>query len=174
MATQKQLAALRKARAAKKRKTRGLAGITMPKTAGIMDTFKKAGLIVIGFVGGREVSRKFIKDDEQGLKRYLGSIVQLGGGILLTTQKNHALQYIGLGLAASGAVEAVSKVMNKDLLAEGVLNGLEGFSLGDILSGRQLPAYNVPFDFVPNLPAISESPVFDTPYMEIDDAGEIL
>lgn len=155
-ATKAQLDALKKARAARKRKSKGLSGFAMPKTTDIMDGFKKAGLIVAGFVGSREISRKIFKDDAEGFKRYLGSVLQVGGGVLLCTQKNEPLRYIGYGMTAAGAVDAASKVLNKDILSEGLLSGL---SLGDIFSGKSLPAYDaskikLPADYLPDLPPI--------------------
>lgn len=164
MATERQLKTLEKARRARKRKAKGLmGGFAMPKTADIMDGFKKAGLMVIGFVGGREVSRMVFKNDETGFKRYLGSILQLGGGVMLVTQKNETLRYIGYGLAGSGAIEAVSKVLNKDILAEGVLSGI---SLGSLFGGKAIPAYDarnvqLPADYVPNLPPLPADPIED-------------
>lgn len=177
MATAKQLAALEKARAARKRKLKGLGGFTMPKTKDIMDGFKKAGLILVGFVGGREVSRMVVKDDAEGFKRYLGSVLQLGGGVMLISQKNETLRYIGYGLAAGGAVETASKVLNKDILAEGVLSGM---SLGSILSGKSLPNYDasnmkLPIDYIPELPLIEEDPEEDFEGIPSSDmSGEMI
>jgi hypothetical protein len=163
MATAKQLRALEKAREVKKRKRLGLGGFKAPNKKDILDGFKNAGLILVGFVGGREVSRMVIKDDAEGFKRYLGSIVQVGGGVLLCTQKNEPLRYLGYGLMASGAVEATSKILNKDILGEGLLSGL---SLGSILSGKKIPSYNpdqisLPPNYLPDLPPIEEDPVIE-------------
>jgi hypothetical protein len=179
MATEKQLKALKKARAYKRRSKRGLAGITasniVPSGKSMLNTFKTAGLMLIGFVGGREVSRKFIKNDDTGFKRYLGSILQAGGGIILANQKNEMLKYIGFGLVGSGVVEGVSKAMNKDILADGILNGI---SLGNLFSNSNpaLPTYN-PNQFMPMLPNLNvmpvsgvakESDVIDSEYSEVN------
>lgn len=160
MATAKQLRALEKAREVKKRKRLGLGGFKTPNKKDILSGFKNAGLILIGFVGGREVSRMVIKDDAEGFKRYLGSIIQVGGGVLLCTQKNEPMKYLGYGLMASGAVETASKILNKDIMGEGLLSGM---SLGSILSGKKIPAYNpnqiaLPPDYLPELPPIEEDP----------------
>lgn len=170
-ATPAQLEALARGRAKRKRKT-GLGAVKMPKTADILDGFKKAGLILVGFVGGREVSRLVVKDDESGFKRYLGSIIQLGGGVVLTSMKNEPLKYIGYGLTASGATEAVSKVLNKDIVGEGLLNGL---SLGSLLSGKDIPAVDpndLPPGYIPNLPPIEGDLGNEDPENDFSDQGE--
>jgi len=168
MATQAQKAALKKARAAKKRKTSffGLDGLGVPKTTEILDTFKKAGLILVGFVGGREVSRMVVKNDAEGFKKYLGSILQLGGGIVLSTMKNEPLKYIGYGLAASGAIEGASKLMKKDILAD----GFKGLSLGSILSNAiDVTKIKLPFEYMPELPPIDGAGLDGDEHQKIED-----
>lgn len=142
----------------------------MPKTADLLDTFKKAGLVVAGFVGGREIERKFFKNDEAGFKRFIGPILLSGGGVLLCTQKNEPLKYIGYGLTGAGVVSGVGKILNKDIMSEGILSGL---TLGNIFGGKKIPGYdpkNLPPSYVPQLPEIHEDPVNGGDINGVDNA----
>jgi hypothetical protein len=140
------MTAIRKKRKPAVRKSKGFLGSITDKfnKAEMLSAVKNGGLIAIGLLGGRELSRKFFPDDSEGFKRYLGEIIQLGGGVLLASQKNPALKYIGYGLTASGMVGVVGKVMNKDLMTTGIMGALEGFSVDDIINGtvKGLPVYN--------------------------------
>ena len=49
----------------------------------MLTAVKNGGLIAAGLIGGREISRKLFPDDSEGFKRYLGAIIQAGGGIVL-------------------------------------------------------------------------------------------
>lgn len=125
----------------KKRTTRrrALSGISGINTNAIMDGLKKTGAVLVGFLGGREISRFIMKPGKDGLaptglKAYLGTVVQAGGGVYLASmQSNDTLKYLGYGLTASGLAEGVSKFMKKDVVASGFLTGLEGFTLGELL-----------------------------------------
>lgn len=130
---------IKKAQAAKKRKGFGLSGFSLKsfKTSDMLTHFKNAGLALVGFMVGREASRKLIKFDPANpsqVKKYLGSILQLGGGLVLATQsKKDELKYLGIGMMAGGGLDLVQKLTNKDFYNEGLLDGLKG--LGASIAG---------------------------------------
>jgi len=119
---------------------RNLGAVSGINTSAIMDAVKKTGAVLVGFLGGREISRFVMKPDAAGvapagLKAYLGTVIQAGGGIYLAAmQSNDTLKYLGYGLTASGLAEGVGKLMKKDVVAVGFLAGLEGFSLGELMA----------------------------------------
>ena len=136
-ATPHQLANLAKGRAILARKRHGLSGIkdVLDKKK-LLNTFEKAGLFLIGFVGGREIDRRFIKSgDKEGFKKFIGPILELGGGIYLASGKNEILAQIGYGLTAAGAVQGINNALGagKDITN---LETLKGLSLGEIFSGK--------------------------------------
>lgn len=149
----KSTGALSRKRKSRKSKGRGLSGFALPKKEVLLDALKKTGYIAIGFMGGRFADQK-IFPNEDGFKRYVSTAVQLGGGVLLCTQKNEALQYIGYGATASGAVSALEKVLNKPILplSEDLLSG---FSLGDVFgkTEKKIPG-TAPY--TPALPPIPD------------------
>lgn len=143
MSTAKQRRAAAHARRMKTIKKKGLAGL-MPnmKTNQILDVLKKGGLIAVGVIAGRELDHKVFKSGEKdGLKKWIGTLAKAGGGVVLATQKNDVIKYIGAGLAAEAVVEAAGKVMNKDILGEGILSGLEGWDISGFLSGDDVNVY---------------------------------
>lgn len=149
MATAKQLAALRKARAAKKTKSeRGLGSILSLnniKTGNLLKNLKNAGLVLAGFLVGKEGAERFIPVDPanpKSIKNYLGAAAQLGGGLVLASQKSETLQYLGVGLIGSGLLDGISKVTGKDLINEGIIKGLTGVGLN--LAGLGSAALNLP------------------------------
>lgn len=143
MSTAKQRRAAAHARRMKNIKKKGLAGF-MPsmKPNQILEVLKKGGLIAVGVIAGRELDHKVFKSGEkEGLKKWIGTLAKAGGGVLLATQKNEVIKYIGAGLAAEAVVEAAGKVMNKDILGDGILSGLEGWDISGFLSGDSIDAY---------------------------------
>ena len=130
---------IKKAQAARKGKGFGLSGFSLKgfKTQDMLSHLKNAGLALAGFMIGREASRKFIKYDPANpsqVKKYLGGILQMGGGLVLATQsKKEEFKYLGIGLMAGGGLDLVQKLTNKDFYNEGLLNGLKG--LGASLAG---------------------------------------
>jgi len=143
MSTAKQRRAAAHARRMKSLKKKGLSGL-MPnmKTNQILDVLKKGGLIAVGVIAGRELDHKVFQSGEKdGFKKWIGTLAKAGGGIMLATQKNDMIKYIGAGLAAEAVVEAAGKVMNKDILGEGILSGLEGWDISGFLSGDSVDVY---------------------------------
>ena len=120
------------------RKGRSMHGLPLRKahiTGQVFDLLKKGGLMVLGFMGGREIERKVVKDSE-GLKKFIGPIIQAGGGYVLARQSNESLKYIGYGLVGGGLVSGVGKVFGKDFVSNGILNGLQGLGdLRELISG---------------------------------------
>lgn len=138
MATAQQLENLRKARMAKARKAKGLAGFTgsLAKsfdTKNLMDALKKAGLVVAGFLIGKEGSEKLVSlipgQAESSLKKYLPSLLQVGGGIVLSNQNNEELKFLGFGVLGSGILDGANKLTGKDLYSQGILKGIEGLGM---------------------------------------------
>lgn len=133
----------------------------------ILSTFKQSGLIVAGFVGGRLIKKQFFKNDEAGLKQFIAPILLVGGGIVLSTQKNEYLKTLGWGVTASGLVEGVNTILKKDILNL----DLKGFSLSGLLGGdaeietisgrTKIPVYNEPIQlklapaYKPDLPDLN-------------------
>ncbi len=108
MSTAKQRRSAAHARKMKSQQKKGLAGL-MPnmKTNQILDVLKKGGLIAVGVIAGRELDHKVFKSGEKdGLKKWIGTLAKAGGGVMLATQKNDVIKYIGAGLAAEAVVEA--------------------------------------------------------------------
>jgi len=156
MSTAKQRDSAANARKAKSQKKKGLAGL-MPnmKTNQILEVLKKGGLIAVGVIAGRELDHKVFKSEEKdGFKKWIGTLAKAGGGVMLATQKNDVIKYIGAGLAAEAVVEAAGKVMNKDILGEGILSGLDGWDISGFLSGDDVNIY----DELPPLDDISRIP----------------
>lgn len=161
-ATPQQLENLTKARAVKRAKQRsakrlnkkfGLTGFGNGfKNAkpNLMDAFKAGGLTLIGVVAGRELEKKVFKSDEkEGFMQYLADILKVGGGVAAATQDNVFLKYIGAGVALEGAISAGGRAMGKDLLGEGLLNGLQGY-YDEKISGTLSKAKS--YDELPPLP----------------------
>jgi len=160
MSTAKQRDSAANARKAKSQKKRGLAGL-MPnmKTNQILEVLKKGGLIAVGVIAGRELDHKVFKSEEKdGFKKWIGTLAKAGGGVMLATQKNDVIKYIGAGLAAEAVVEAAGKVMNKDILGEGILSGLDGWDISGFLSGDDVNIYEElpPLEDPPQIPATTE------------------
>ncbi len=125
----------------------GLAGFKAPTKNSIMDSLMGTGIIAISVLAGRELSRKVFKGDEkEGFSQYIGAAVKIGGGVILATQDNKFLKYIGIGLAAEGAIDAAGTAMGKDIIGEGILNGLEGYFETEQISGAKV------YDELPPLP----------------------
>lgn len=123
----------------RRRGVHGVATVKANTTNQILDLLKKGGLMMIGFLGGREISRKLVTDAE-GVKKFIGPIVQAGGGYVLARMKNENLRYIGYGLVGGGIIEGAGKVFGKDFVANGFLNGLHGLSdLRELISGPSEP-----------------------------------
>lgn len=153
MSTAKQRRAAAHARRMKTIKKKGLAGL-MPnmQTNQILDVLKKGGLIAVGIIAGRELEHKVFKSGEKdGLKKWIGTLAKAGGGVVLATQKNEVIKYIGAGLAAEAVVEAAGNVMKKDILGDGILSGLEGWNIAGFLSGDEVEMYE-------ELPPLINSP----------------
>ena len=143
----------------------GLGSVAIPKWNDIqvVSAFEKVGLFLIGYVGGKEIDRRFIKSgDQEGVKKFIGPILTAGGGIVLANMKGETLRYIGYGLAAAGAVSGVNNALGsgKDITN---LETLKGFSLGDMLSGKtEFPVYKDPIvlklpPYKPSLPDLEVS-----------------
>lgn len=145
----------------------------------IMTTFKQSGLIVAGFIGGRLIKKQFFKNDETGLKQFIAPILLVGGGIVLSTQKNEYLKTLGWGITASGLVEGVNTILKKDILNL----DLKGFSLSGLLGGEaevetiagrtKIPAYHEPIQlklapaYKPDLPELNGS------YSDNEEVGAV-
>ncbi|MFA6924675.1 MAG: hypothetical protein WC223_10545 [Bacteroidales bacterium] len=155
-ATDKQLEALAKGREklqqgqhGRKRHSllSGIGSFALPswEDAQILSVFEKAGLFLIGYIGGKETDRRFIKSgDQTGFKKFIGPVLTAGGGILLANQEGEVLRYIGYGLTTAGAVTAVNNALGKGKDITN-LETLKGFSLGDLLSGKaEFPVYRDP------------------------------
>ena len=169
MSTAKQRRAAAHARRMKSLKRKGLAGL-MPnmKTNQIMDVLKKGGLIAVGVIAGRELDHKVFKSGEKdGFKKWLGTVAKAGGGVMLATQKNDVIKYIGAGLAAEAVVEAAGKVMKKDILGEGILSGVEGWDISGFLSGDRIDAY----EELPPLTDVSPQIASPTEYIQDDSTA---
>ena len=173
--TKKQLEALAKGRAksqhsSKRRGKRrsllsGLGDMAIPKWNNIqvMSAFEKAGLFLVGYVGGKEIDRRFIKSgDQEGFKKFIGPVITAGGGVILSNMKGDAMRYIGYGLLTAGAVSGINNALGngKDITN---LETLKGFSLGDVLSGKaELPVYREPImlklpPYRPSLPDLDSA-----------------
>ena len=154
MSTAKQRRAAAHARRMKALKKKGLAGLVPDmKTNQIMDVLKKGGLIAVGVIAGRELDHKVFKPEEkEGFKKWIGTLAKAGGGVMLATQKNEMIKYIGAGLAAEAVVDAAGKVMKKDILGEGILSGLEGWDISGFLSGDSIDTFEElpPLDVAPH------------------------
>jgi hypothetical protein len=139
------MAKKRKTHTRKQHKLSGASGI---KSNEVVDAIKKTGLVLVGFIAGREVGRLIVKPNADGtpvtgFKEYIAPILQAGGGVFLATQKDNNLKYLGYGLTAAGLAEGVSKVLKKDIVANGILKGLDGFDLGGMFSGYQIGSANI-------------------------------
>jgi len=169
MSTAKQRRSAAHARKMRSLKNKGLAGL-MPnmKINQILEVLKKGGLIAVGVIAGRELDHKVFKSGEKdGLKKWIGTLAKAGGGVMLATQKNDVIKYIGAGLAAEAVVEAASKMMNKDILGEGILSGLEGWDISGFLSGDNIETYE-------ELPPLTDSPQIPTTteFQDVDQEEE--
>ena len=129
----------------------------------ILSAFEKAGLFLIGYVGGKEVDRRWVKSgDSTGFKKFVGPLLTLGGGLAVANIKGEVVRYIGYGLMTSGAVTGVNNALGKgkDITD---LSTLKGYSLGDLLSGKtEYPVYNDPVElklppYKPSLPDLDGS-----------------
>lgn len=137
MATEAQLKALAKARAARKRnlrsgKTRGrrgalhgigLGNLKSVKSKDIFDSFKGVGMTLLGFVagkaGGAALRKIVIKPgDEDTFKRFIEPIAQLGGGFIIsqTGKGNQFVKSMGNGIMLAGAVTGVEVATKKTLM----------------------------------------------------------
>jgi len=130
MATTKQLTALKKARAAKRRYAqngKGLSGIglgnvkTLNKNE-VVDMVKDSGAVILGFaagkIGGALIKKAVIKEgDENGIKAWIPTLVQLGGGFIVsaTGKGNQFVKVMGNGMMASGAIEALEAGTKKTI-----------------------------------------------------------
>jgi hypothetical protein len=163
----KSTGALSRKRKARRGKARGFGALAIPKKEVILDSLKKTGYVALGFLGGRLIDQK-VFPDESGFKRYVSTAIQLGGGVLLCTQKNETLRYIGYGVTGSGAVSAAEKILNKPILplADDLL---AGFSLGDVFSKKTDPKIEAPY--IPQLPEIAGDPVAED-FEEADQVSD--
>jgi hypothetical protein len=114
----------------------------------MLSNVKKAGLILAGLLIGKEGTGKFVPllpgmQGEGFLKKYLPAAIQLGGGLVLASQKKEELRYLGFGMLGGGFLEVTSKLMNKDLYNEGLLSGLQGlgFNLSGLTQGGSARPY---------------------------------
>ncbi len=139
-ATEKQKAALTKARASKKLKN--LKGLGAIETAlnGVVsfkdttnDLMQTAG-VVVGFIGGQMIKKKF-GTDQEGMKKYMSVLINSGAGFGLMSLDGKMLAGfkpvvagIGQGMLASGIVTGFEVVTGKD-----ILKGLEGVSVESLL-----------------------------------------
>jgi len=111
----------------------------------------------VGVIQGSELDHnEFRSEEKEGFKKWIGTIAKAGGGVMLATQKNDVIKYIGAGLAAESVVEAAGKVMNKDILGEGILSGLEGWDISGFLSGDEVDVYE-------ELPPLTDTPRIEEP-----------
>jgi len=165
MATARQKAALKKARAAKAQKHGGyFGGFSDIKknfnTKNIMDFAMKTGLVLIGFVGGRFIKKQFDKGDQQGVKKFIAPVIQLGGGLLLGVQNNEKIKFLGYGLMGAGAVDGINMILNKGQQGtKDILNfeSLKGLFDGVVSGASELPVY-------PDVSALPDySPGFNAP-----------
>ena len=134
-----QLAALKKGREARLRNRAtskyGLGSIlnlNMFKTNNLIGNLKNAGLVVAGFLIGKEGAEKFIPNDPtnpKAMKNYLSAAAQVGGGLFLAGQKRSELQYLGIGLVGAGLLDGLQTVTQKDFINDGLLKGLTGIGL---------------------------------------------
>ena len=149
----------------------GIGNITMPKwnDIQIVSTFEKVGLFLVGYVGGREIDRRFIKSgDQDGFKKFIGPVLTAGGGIVLANMKGEMMRYIGYGLVAAGAVSGVNNALGKGKDITN-LETLKGFSLGDLLGGKtEIPVYKDPLilklpPYKPSLPDLDTEEAISSP-----------
>lgn len=142
----KQKAALAKGRQKLSRKRNGgLSGISLPKfnVNQATDVLMKGGEVVVAAAIGRTLTQKVFKSDQkEGFKKYLGAIAKAAGGFVLATQKNQHLNFIGYGLAGEAIVEAIGHATNRDILANGILEGLEGLNISGLLGNTDIEEYN--------------------------------
>jgi len=149
MASAKQKAALKRARAAKMQKDLGLlggfSGIRKNfNTKNIMDFAMKTGLVLVGFIGGNFIKKQFDKGDQQGIKKFIAPVALLGGGLLLGMQNNEKVKFLGYGLMGSGAVDGINMILNKGQQGtKDILNfeSLKGLFDGVISGDQELPVY---------------------------------
>ncbi len=134
MATKKQRAALKRARAAKRNK--GLGGITTGfKANQLLAVLKNAGMLIAGLVIGNDASKQVIKflpeSTPQMLRTYLPSIIKLGGGVILSNQKVSGvdLKFLGIGMLSAGLLDGIKQATGKDLQNQGILGTLKGLGL---------------------------------------------
>lgn len=127
----------------------------------VLSTFEKAGLFLIGYVGGKEIDRRFIKSgDQEGFKKFIAPVLFAGGGVVLANMKGDAMRFIGYGLATAGVVSGVNNALGKGKDITN-LDTLKGFSLGDLLGGKtDFPVYRDPVilklpPYKPSLPELS-------------------
>lgn len=168
MATTKQKTAAAKARAAKRRYAqngKGLSGIglgnlkTLNKNEAV-GMVKDSGAVILGFaagkIGGALIKKAVIKEgDENGIKAWIPTLVQLGGGFIVsaTGKGNQFVKVMGNGMMASGAIEAL-EAGTKKTIAE--LVGIEKPNTTDETVdglGRNFNEVES-IDFNPNLPEL--------------------
>jgi len=158
MATAKQKAALTKARAAKKaggKRRRNVAhkgflggiGADLKQNLNlknVLDIAMKAGIIIGTIAGGRFLKKKFLKGDQAGIKKFIGPIIELGGGFVLASMKNDKIKVVGYGLMADGAIDGINIALNKgkagtkDILNLETLKGIFGIDDEPVMNA--LPA----------------------------------
>lgn len=206
-ATSAQLRALAKARAAKKKlekrhHTRGVSGVEdvagidghkrrrRSHTSGVgslmgikmsgkdvMSELKNAGLTAVGVLGSRMIEKKFFTD-QAGLMGWIPTILQVGGGILLTNQKNQVVKMIGRGVLANGMITGVSKVMKKDLMSDQVLQGI---TLENIFDGQvngigafdAIEQIKLPKEYRAELPLLGEEDVDGIDDEDVDGIDDV-
>lgn len=145
----------------------------------ILSAFEKAGLFLIGYVGGKEVDRRWIKSgDKAGFKKFVGPLLTIGGGLAVANIKGEVVRYIGYGLLTSGAVTGFNNALGKGKDITN-LDTLKGFSLGDLLSGKtEYPVYNDPVElklppYKPSLPDLDGSETTTTQETETQELNGI-
>jgi len=164
MATKKQLAALKKAREARRLKSKyGLHGIGFGNLKSInknevMDMVKTTGAIVLGYVGSEAIGKlvaKAIVKDEAGFKKYIEPMIQIGGGFLVsaTGKKNNFVKMLGAGMMAKGAVNMVEKAAGKTIMElVGIAKNSEATQAIEGL-GKAIDEIEL-IDFKPELPEL--------------------
>jgi len=158
----------------------GLGSFAMPswEDAQILSVFEKAGLFLIGYIGGKEADRRFIKSgDQAGFKKFIGPVLTAGGGLVLANQKGEILRYIGYGLTTAGVVTAANNALGKGKDITN-LETLKGFSLGDLLGGKtEFPVYRDPvvLKLPPYKPSLPEPDMSGgSPDQEADADNELM
>lgn len=146
MATAKKAKTLKKARASRKAGGRHRRNVAHKGILGgigadlkqnlnmksVLDTVMKAGIIIGTIAGGRFIKKKFLKGDQEGIKKFIGPIIEIGGGFVLASTKNDKIKVVGYGLMADGLIDGINIALNKgkagtkDVLNLETLKGLFG------------------------------------------------